>query len=102
MPNVDRFSYRAALTENDVQTKSAGSLLFGGEAYYGSIKGDSSLVPVEVRGNFSQFGVDKINFFSIGPGIGYAYTLVIEKHFYITGSAIGSIDVNFSTEETSR
>jgi hypothetical protein len=100
VPNADRFSYRAAFTENDIQIRSAGSLLYGGEAYYGAIKGDSSLVPVQVRGNFSQFGVDKINFFSIGPGIGYAYTLVIKKHFYITGSVVGSIDVNFSTEET--
>ena len=63
VPNAGRFSYRAALVQNDWQTKSAGSLLYGGEAYYGSIKGDSSLVPIQVSNNFPQKGVDKINFF---------------------------------------
>jgi len=99
VPNAARFSYRAALTQNDWQIKSAGSLLYGGEAYYGSIKGDISFVPPGVANNFPQFGVNKINFFSIGPGIGYAYTLVIDRNFYITGSAIGSVDLNFSSEE---
>ncbi len=99
VPNSGKFSYRAAFTTNDWQTKSAGSLLFGGEAYFGSIKGDSVLVPGMVSNLYDQAGIDKINFFSIGPGIGYAYTLVIEKNFFITASAIGSIDVNFSTEE---
>ncbi len=99
VPNSHKFSYRAAFTTNDWQTKSAGSLLFGGEAYFGSIKGDSVLVPAMVSNLYEQAGIDKINFFSIGPGIGYAYTLVISKHFFITGSAIGSIDVNFSSEK---
>ena len=81
------------------KTKSAGSLLYGGEAYYGIIKGDSALVPNRVSNNFPQKGITKINFFSIGPGIGYAYTLVIDKSFFISASAIGSLDVNFSTEE---
>jgi len=99
VPNSSRFSYRAALTQKEWQTKSAGSLLYGGEAYYGVIKADSSLVPNAVSNNFPQSEVNQINFFSIGPGIGYAYTLVINKYFYITGSAIGSIDVNFSTEK---
>ena len=99
VPNSDKFSYRAALNQNDWQTKSAGSVLYGGEAYFGSIKGDSALVPSQGNGNFKQAGIDKINFVSIGPGIGYAYTLVIAKNFFITGSAIGSIDVNFASEE---
>ncbi len=99
VPNSHKFSYRAAFTTNDWQTKSAGSILFGGEAYYGSIKGDSVIVPASVGSLYEQAGIDKVNFFSIGPGLGYAYTLVIAKNFFITGSAIGSIDLNFSTEE---
>ncbi|MEO7394212.1 MAG: DUF4421 family protein, partial [Chitinophagaceae bacterium] len=99
VPNSGRFSYRAALTQNDWQTKSAGSLLYGGEVYYAIIKGDSALVPNKVSANFEQAGINKINSFSIGPGIGYAYTLVIDKNFFITVSAIGSLHVNFSAEE---
>jgi hypothetical protein len=97
--NPDKFSYRAAITQNEWQTKSAGSLLFGGEIYYGLVKGDSALVPKTVSSSFEQAGINKINFISAGPGIGYAYTLVVDKNFFITGSAIGSLDFNFSTEE---
>ena len=99
VPNSHKFSYRAAFTNNDWQTRSAGSLLFGGEIYLGSVKGDSVLVPVALSSLYDQAGINKINFFTIGPGIGYAYTLVIDKNFFITGSVIGSADLNFSKEE---
>jgi hypothetical protein len=56
-------------------------------------------VPNKVSNNFEQAGLNKINFISVGPGIGYAYTLVIHKNFFITGSAVGSLDLNFSSEE---
>ena len=99
VPNAEKFSYRAAMTQNDWQTKSAGSLLFGGEVYFGSMKGDSALVPNLVAGNFPQAGIDKVTFFGIGPGVGYAYTLVIEKYFFITGSVVANLDLNFSSED---
>ena len=101
MPNSNKFSYRAAITQNDWQTKSAGSVLFGGEVYYGAVKGDSALVPAKVTALFEQAGIEKINFFSIGPGVGYAYTLVVSKNFFISASAIGSLDLNISSEERS-
>ncbi len=101
VPNSHKFSYRAAITQNDWQTKSAGSILFGGEIYRGSITGDSALVPAKVSNNFDQADIKEITFLSIGPGLGYAYTLVLDKHFFITGSAIASIDLNFSAEEIS-
>jgi hypothetical protein len=97
--NPDKFSYRAAITQNEWQTKSAGTLLYGGEAYYGQMKGDSALVPKKASNNFEQAGLNRVNFFSIGPGVGYAYTLVIQRNFFITGSAIGSLDLNFSSEK---
>jgi hypothetical protein len=101
VPNSGKFSYRAAITQNDWQTKSAGSLLYGAEIYYGNIKGDSALVPTAGNSLYLQAGINNINFISVGPGIGYAYTLVIDKNFFLTGSLIGNIDANFSTEETS-
>ena len=101
VPNSDKFSYKAAVTQNEWQYKSAGSVLYGAEVYFGAIKGDSALVPNNVKSYFEQAGIDKINFFSLGPGIGYAYTLVIDKNFFITGSAIVGLDVNFSSEQQS-
>jgi hypothetical protein len=97
--NANKFSYRAAITQNEWQTKSAGTLLYGGEMYYGLIKGDSAMVPKKVSNNFEQAGVKRISFFSVGPGVGYAYTLVVHKNFFVTGSAIGSLNLNFSSEE---
>lgn len=101
VPNADRFSYRAGISQNDWQIKSAGSLLYGGEAYFGKLQGDSALVPNKVNSSFEQAGIDKVNFINIGPGLGYAYTLVIAKNFFITGSAIGCVNLNLSTEHIS-
>jgi hypothetical protein len=98
LANPNRFSYRAAATQNEWQTRSAGSLLYGGELYYGQIKGNSPLVPSQVNNSFDQAGIDKINFISVGPGAGYAYTWVIDKNFFVTGSATLSLDLNISTE----
>jgi hypothetical protein len=99
VPNKEKFSYRAAILQNEWQKKSAGSILYGGQAFYGIIQGDSALVPKMVQNGFQQAGIDNIHFFSIGPGIGYAYTLVLAKHIYVTGSIIGNLDLNFTTEE---
>jgi len=99
--NGKRFSYRAAMIQDEWQKKSAGSFLFGGHAFYGIMKADSSIVPKFMQNGFAQAGINKINFFTVGPGIGYAYTLVIKKHFFVTGSLIGSLNLNFSSEQKS-
>ena len=79
VPNKEKFSYRAAIVQNEWQKKSAGSFLYGGEAYYGSIQGDSSLVPAKIQAGFPQAGMTKMRYFSFGPGAGYAYTFEIGR-----------------------
>ncbi len=101
VPNKEKFSYRAAITLNEWQKKSAGSALYGGTLYYGTAKGDSALVPKSIENGFLQKGIDNINFMAIGAGVGYAYTLVIDKHFFITASAVGNLDLTFTSEEGS-
>jgi hypothetical protein len=96
--NSTKFSYRAAMVQNEWQTKSAGTLLLGGQAYYAALRGDSSLVPFASANSFKQTGIDKINVITFGPGIGYAYTLVAAQHVYIMGSLIGNVDVNITKE----
>lgn len=97
--NSDKFSYKAAMVQNEWQKKSAGSFLYGGQAYFGSLRGDSALVPKVIEGKFPQAGVKKVNFFSIGPGAGYAYTLVMGQHVFVMGSLVGNVNLNFATEE---
>jgi uncharacterized protein DUF4421 len=99
VPNKERFSYRAALLQTEWQKKSAGSFLYGGQIHHGVIQGDSSLIPALLSQEYPQAGINKINILSFGPGAGYAYTLVIKQHFFITGSMIINLDANFTKEE---
>ncbi len=100
VPNKAKFSYRAALQQSEWQKKSAGSPLYGGMAYYGLIESkDSALVPRSIQANYLQRGIDNLNYMALGAGIGYAYTLVAHQHFFITASAVGNLDVTFTSEE---
>ncbi len=100
VPNKEKFSYRAALVQNEWQKKSAGSPLYGGEILYGIVEGkDSAFVPKKIQANFPQAGITEMNYISVGPGIGYAYTLVMDQHFFITGALIGNLKVNLTKEE---
>jgi hypothetical protein len=96
--NDKKFSYRAATSQTEWQKKSAGSFLFGGEAHYGVIKADSSLVPGKLDNPYPQTGINNIRFFSFGPGFGYAYTVVMQQHYFVTGSLSINLNLGFSTE----
>ena len=96
--NQKNFSYQAGLVQNEWQKKSAGSFVIGGEVYYGAIHGDSTLIPSLVDVNYYQKGIRKIHFFEIGPGIGYAYTLVIASHYFLLGSATINFDFRYTQE----
>jgi Domain of unknown function (DUF4421) len=99
VPHKEKFSYRAAIAQTEWQKKSAGSALYGGTIYYGTAKGDSALVPKSIESGFAQKGIDNLNFMAVGAGGGYAYTLVMDKHFFITASAIANLDLTFTSEE---
>jgi Domain of unknown function (DUF4421) len=96
--NEKRFSYQAGLLQNEWQKKSAGSLLYGGEIYYGAIYGDSTLMPTLIDPKASALAINKFHFFSFGPGVGYAYTFVYKEHFFILGSASVNLAFRYSTE----
>ena len=99
--NEKKFSYQAGLLQNEWQKKSAGSILIGGEIYYGAIYGDSTLMPTVIDQKASALAIDRFHFFSFGPGVGYAYTLVIRKHFFILGSATINLAFRYSSEISS-
>ncbi|NII24382.1 DUF4421 domain-containing protein [Pseudoflavitalea sp. X16] len=96
--NWKKFSLRSAMLQNEWQKRSAGTLLIGGEFYYGQTKGDSALVPSAVADNYKQAGVTRIRYFDIGPGVGYAYTAVLEQHFFATGSLTMSLPLSFQKQ----
>jgi hypothetical protein len=96
--NSGKFSYRAAVLQNEWQKKSSGSFLVGGSLIYNATIGDSSIVPSKL--NYGKFYNDlkfyRSNNFSFGPVVGYAQTFVIKKHFFIMGSVNGSVNVGFT------
>jgi len=96
--NSKRFSYRAAFIQNEWQKKSAGTFLLGGEAYYGLINGDSALVPRSIEDKYPEKGIHRIDYLSVGPGAGYAYTLVVAKHVFFTGSLTGNLNLSYAVE----
>jgi hypothetical protein len=91
--NHKKFSYRASFLQNEWQKKSAGTLIFGLEIYNGRVKADSTIVPTFVNNEEATREIRRLRFFEIGPNLGYAYTLVVKKHFFLTAS--GSVSLDF-------
>ena len=75
------------MIQNEWQKKSAGSPLIGAAAYPGVMKADSVWAPVQVKNSYAQEGINSVRFFSVGPEIPYAYTLMVRQHFFTTGSS---------------
>jgi hypothetical protein len=84
--------------QNEWQKKSAGSLLVGGSLFYNANIGDSSLVPSNLYYGkfFNDLKFSRSNNFCIGPILGYAFTFVIKKHFFILGSINVSANIGFT------
>ena len=96
--NGQQFSYRAGFLQNEWQKKSAGSFLAGAEIYYGSIKGDSALVPGYLKPFYPQRDIERVQVFEFGPGGGYAYTAVWQENFFATGSLTVNADISVVKE----
>lgn len=85
--NGDKFSYRAAFLQNEWQKISAGSFMAGVEMYGGQVRNAGGILHAQAKArNF-----DQIKYFEIGPNLGYAYSWVIKKHFFVTLSAATSL-----------
>jgi Domain of unknown function (DUF4421) len=96
--NNHHFSFNAPFFQNEIQKKNAGSLLIGAGAFYTHGRADSSFIPSRV--DFSNFFLghqfNRFNYLSIGINLGYAYTFVIKKRFFITGALSGGPGIGYS------
>lgn len=98
--NNDRFSYRAAFNQDAWQRKSQGSVLVGGYLTYFHLKADSSMVPSRLNDLYdTDLQLRRGGFLDLGPSAGYAYTLVIQQHIFLTGSFVvgGGLSVQRAT-----
>lgn len=95
--NNTRFSYRASFVQNEVQKKSAGSVVLGAGIHYLRAKADSSFIPSNITFHdfYNNQPFDKTGYFALGMNIGYAYTLVAKEHFFATVAALGTVGINY-------
>ena len=56
-------------------------------------------VKIGADGESGGGGLRRVGARKIGPGAGYAYTFVISKYFFITGSLTGNLSVDYSRQE---
>ncbi|MFM2136055.1 MAG: hypothetical protein RL021_1455 [Bacteroidota bacterium] len=93
--NHSRYSFRSSFLQNEWQQRSAGTLLIGSEFFLGQTRADSSIFPtLDFQSDRPE--INSIRFYEIGPNIGYAYTLVIARHFFITGSLTVAADYSMT------
>lgn len=86
--NARKFSYAAPFVQNEYQKKSAGSFLIGGETSFIYATADSSFIPSFLNDSlFQEFnGIMQLTSFQFGPSAGYAYSIIVRKHLFITAS----------------
>lgn len=87
--NSNRFSYRAAFVGNQVQNKSAGSIVAGIFGTYDEVSTDNGFIPKEIIDTTDlDFDLKSFQALTIGLSAGYMYTFVIKKGFFISLAAI--------------
>jgi len=93
--NYTKFSLKAPFLFNEVQRKSAGSVIGGVTFSIFTMDSDSSIVPPEIESDFDSdlFLVD-VNTLSLSVSAGYMYTFVVKGRFFLTLSFIPGIDFN--------
>lgn len=90
-----KFSYRSAISQQELQRKSSGSFVILGNIHYRSMVADSSIIPAPID-NFSNFGaltgLADIRFTTINFRPGYGHNFVFKNGlFFISPSLFGGI-----------
>ncbi len=99
--NGSRFSLRSPFVQNEIQKKSAGSILAGIDIHTIFVRADSSIVPLNIvhPDFFDGSHFNRSNTYSIAVSGGYAYTYVYRKHYFVTAGFNVGLGVNYMTTE---
>lgn len=99
--NNERYSARAPYNQTEWQKKSAGSFITGGYLAYFHLRGDSSIVAVPINNVFSDSSkIVRANIEHLGWSMGYAYTLVIKRHYFLSLSLTPGVSMQLSNAKT--
>jgi len=93
--NYTKFSFKAPFVFNEVQRKSAGSPILGASFNMFVMDADSSIVPPEAYASFDPLlHMRDLNLLSLSVSLGYMYTFVYKRHFFLTLSIIPGLNIN--------
>jgi hypothetical protein len=93
--NYTKFSIKAPFVQNEGQRKSAGSPIVGASFNMFVMDADSSIVPSEVYDSFDpELQLLDLNILSISASLGYMYSFVYKKRFFLTLSLIPGLNIN--------
>lgn len=102
--NHQKHSLRAAYLQNERQLKSSGSLILMPSFVYLKLQSDSSLIPDFYTTTYPVNENEHIvngTFLTYGLSLGYSYTYVFLKYFYINFSLIPGVFIQHYDYETS-
>lgn len=93
--NNKKFSFRAPFSFTQSQIKSAGSVVIGTYLSNFAFTAESSVIDSRLNSSFKDFPSMKSgNSFSTGLSLGYAYTYVLKKKFYVSTALIPGLGTN--------
>ena len=93
--NCGKFSLRAPFVQNELQRKSAGSVLIGGGFHLYNLDADSSLITTDMDPYFNNsMHISQLNVNTLSVSLGYIYTFVLGKRFFITLGLIPGLGLN--------
>jgi hypothetical protein len=92
--NHKKFSYRAAYVRNEIQNKSAGSILVGSFFNFDEAFTGDQFIPSSLPSDAQEsFPIDFFSSTSYGLAIGYTYSLVIKKKGFINLSLVPGVGI---------
>lgn len=92
MINGNRYSHRSLLWQSELQRKSAGSLFTGGSFGLKRINSSEDLLPDPIEADVNQ-----ASYLLGGLNLGYAYTLVLGKHFNVSLALIPGVSYTWAS-----
>lgn len=93
--NYTKYSLRSSFNFNEIQRKSAGSVVAGANFSIFIMDADSSVIPDEIKPSFNdELYLLDLNIITIGITAGYMYTFVVKQHFFLTIGLIPGLNVS--------
>ena len=99
--NNKKFSYKSSFIQNEWQKKSAGSFLLGAFSSLFAMSANHDIIPYNSIKMFNEnlhlVSAGSLNF---GISVGYIYSFVIRKHYFMTLSLVPGFALGVSTGTT--